>query len=86
MAGLPRVTLYGRAGCHLCDDARALLERLAPRLGFAIDEVDIDTRPDLLALYDVAVPVIVAGDTEIARAPLDASAVERALIGALGAG
>lgn len=33
-----RVTLYGRDGCHLCDDARAVLERV----GEPFDEVDIE--------------------------------------------
>ncbi len=86
MTDLPCITLYGRAGCHLCDDARELLERLASRPGFVIDEVDIDTQPDLLALYDLVVPVIVANGKEIAHAPIDARAVERALIRALRAG
>ena len=35
------VTLYTRAGCPLCDEARALLDALATDLGFAIETVDV---------------------------------------------
>ncbi|MBC7290913.1 MAG: glutaredoxin family protein, partial [Actinotalea sp.] len=45
-----RVVLYGRAGCHLCDDARAVLADVVPAdVGWA--EVDVDTDPDLQARY-----------------------------------
>ncbi|WP_089798356.1 glutaredoxin family protein [Cellulomonas sp. KH9] len=38
----PRVVLYGRAGCHLCDDARALVERVCGEVGATWAEVDVD--------------------------------------------
>ena len=37
-----RVTLYGRAGCHLCDEARAVIAAVCEELGESFDEVDID--------------------------------------------
>ncbi|MGY4645453.1 glutaredoxin family protein [Cellulomonas sp. URHB0016] len=37
-----RVVLYGRAGCHLCDDARALVVRVCGETGDAWVEVDVD--------------------------------------------
>jgi len=40
--GPARVVLYGRAGCHLCDDARAVVERVAAVTGTAWVEVDVD--------------------------------------------
>ena len=39
----PRVTLYSRPGCHLCDDARAVIEAVCADLGEAYEEVDITT-------------------------------------------
>jgi glutaredoxin len=83
MSGPPRVTLYGRAACHLCESARLLLERLAPELGFEIDEIDIDAEPELIARYDLVVPVIAVGEREVARAPIDEQAVARRLATAL---
>jgi len=50
----PDVVLYTRVGCHLCDDALALLRRhgLTPR------EVDVDQDPELRARFDTCVPVV----------------------------
>ncbi|MCC2335555.1 glutaredoxin family protein [Cellulomonas wangsupingiae] len=38
----PRVVLYGRAGCHLCDEARSLVERVCADVGATWAEVDVD--------------------------------------------
>ena len=37
-----RVVLYGRAGCHLCDDARAVVRAVTAESGVAWEEVDVD--------------------------------------------
>ncbi len=52
------VTLYTRAGCHLCDDAKAVLDAVQVDHPFALDVVDIDGDPSLVALYTTEVPVI----------------------------
>ena len=36
-----RITLYTRPGCHLCDDARVVVERVCADLGESFEEVDI---------------------------------------------
>ncbi len=57
----PRVTLYTRAGCHLCDDARVVVERVCAELGEEYAEVDVDTDPavgpDLRSRLSDEVPV-----------------------------
>ena len=53
----PRVTLYGRAGCHLCDDARVVIEAVCLELGESFTEVDIDTDPALQDRFTDEVPV-----------------------------
>lgn len=53
----PRVTLYGRAGCHLCDDARAVIERVCADLGETFVEIHIDDDPGLLDRYAEEIPV-----------------------------
>ncbi|MEP7090326.1 MAG: glutaredoxin family protein [Nocardioidaceae bacterium] len=45
-----RVTLYTRPGCHLCDDARAVVARVCDELGESFAEVDITAGPDAQAL------------------------------------
>ena len=52
------VTLYGRPGCHLCDDARAALERVRAEAPFALVEVDIESDPALLSAYLERIPVV----------------------------
>jgi glutaredoxin len=48
------ITLYGRPGCHLCDDARAVLDRV----GAPFTEVNIDDDDDLLRRYLERIPVL----------------------------
>jgi len=52
-----RVTLYTRPGCHLCDDARVLIEQVCAELGESYDEVSIDGDPDLERRFGHEVPV-----------------------------
>ena len=54
---LHRITLLSRAGCHLCDDARAVIARVAGDLGVAWDERDITARDEDLARYSEMIPV-----------------------------
>ena len=53
----PRVRLYSKPGCHLCDDARAVVERVCADLGTSYDEVDITTSPELTNAYADQIPV-----------------------------
>ena len=56
----PRITLFSRPGCHLCDDARALLERV----GEPFDEVDIDGDDELFKRYLERIPVVTIDGAE----------------------
>jgi glutaredoxin len=53
----PRVVLYGRPGCHLCDDARIVVDRVCGQLGEQWVEVDITTDPELELRFGEEVPV-----------------------------
>ena len=59
------VTLYGRPGCHLCDDARAALERVRSAHPFQLDEIDIERDDGLLARYLERIPVIALDGEEL---------------------
>jgi glutaredoxin len=54
----PLVTLYTRAGCHLCDDAKQVIAAARARADFDYEELDIDADPELRRLYNEEVPVI----------------------------
>lgn len=52
-----RVTLYGRPGCHLCDEARAVIERVCTELGEEYVEVSIDDDEALHDRFAEEIPV-----------------------------
>jgi hypothetical protein len=52
-----RVTLYSKPGCHLCDDARAVIERVCADLAESYDEISILDDPALLERYAEEIPV-----------------------------
>jgi glutaredoxin len=65
-----RLTLYAKPGCHLCEDARTVLEHLAERHSLVIDEIDIRADPQTFRAYDIRIPVIVFEDGTMLEAPL----------------
>jgi glutaredoxin len=52
-----RVTLYSRPRCHLCDDARVVIESVCAELGESYDEVFIDGDSELERRFGEEVPV-----------------------------
>ena len=57
----PRLVLYGRPGCHLCDDARVVLERI----GEPFAEIDIESDGALHAAYLERIPVVALDGEEL---------------------
>jgi glutaredoxin len=55
-----RIVLYGRPGCHLCDDARDVL--LA--VGEPFEEVDVESDDELLKRYLERIPVVAVDGVE----------------------
>jgi glutaredoxin len=64
-APLPTVTVYGRPGCHLCDDALAALERIRAEAPFVLRTVDIEQDRGLLLAYLERIPVIALDGEEL---------------------
>jgi glutaredoxin len=73
------VTLYGRDGCHLCDDARDVLLRLRAETPFELVERDIETDDELLRRYLERIPVVAVDGTELCDFFVDEEAVRAAL-------
>ena len=53
----PRVVLYSKPGCHLCDDAREVIAAVCAELGETFDEVDITTSEQLMREFGEQIPV-----------------------------
>jgi glutaredoxin len=74
------VTLYGRDGCHLCDQARASILALADQHGgIKLREVDIDDDDRLLSAYLERIPVVELDGREISELEFDCDAFRHAL-------
>ncbi|GAA1609628.1 hypothetical protein GCM10009733_002340 [Nonomuraea maheshkhaliensis] len=52
-----RITLLGKPGCHLCDDAREVIARVAGELGVPWEEVSIESSAELTEKYWEMIPV-----------------------------
>lgn len=52
-----RVVLYTRAGCHLCEQAEAVIAEVCADLGTDWVTVDIDAVPELVSAFTEQVPV-----------------------------
>ena len=79
------VVLYARPDCHLCDEARAGLERLlADGVSFELEEVDIDSDDELLKRYLERIPVVELNGEVVSELWLDADGL-RARISTLSA-
>jgi hypothetical protein len=74
----PQLTLYHRAGCHLCREMEEGLRRLQPDLGFQLTLVDIDGATALRDQYGTLVPLLMGEGGEVCRYFLDEAALRAA--------
>jgi glutaredoxin len=70
-----QVVIYTRAGCHLCDEAREVLQRH----GLRPESVDIDSDPDLRSRYGDCVPVVLFDGREHFRGRVNEVLLRRLL-------
>ena len=73
------MTLYGRSGCHLCDDAREVLERIRSDVAFELVERDIESDDALLRRYLERIPVVALDGEELFDLFVDETALRAAL-------
>ena len=74
------VTLYGRPGCHLCDEARESLQRVQTRVSFTVQEVDITTDDVLHARYLERIPVVSVDGEDLFDYDVDEDALEQFIL------
>lgn len=73
------VTLYGKPGCHLCEEARAVLDEVRAGHPFELEEVDITRDPELEARYRERIPVLVIDGREELELVIERSDLEQRL-------
>lgn len=79
MSGPARVTLIGKPGCHLCDEARAVVARVCEQVGVAWEEVSILDDPSLADRFADLIPVTLVDGAEFSAWRVDEGALTRAL-------
>ncbi|NPC98569.1 glutaredoxin family protein [Nocardioides sp. zg-DK7169] len=81
MAKTPRVTLYGKPGCHLCEDARAIVAAVCAELGEEFEEVSILDDPALAERFGEEIPVTFVDGRQHDFWRVDPDRLRRALTG-----
>jgi hypothetical protein len=76
---MPTITIYGKPGCHLCDDARATIRRATVTRAVRVEEVDITLDPGLHARYGERIPVVLLDGEPLFEFQVDEAVLERRL-------
>ena len=61
------LTLYSRPGCHLCDEMKATVERVARSVASSVEVIDISADAELEARYGLEIPVLLVNGTKAAK-------------------
>jgi glutaredoxin len=80
------VTIYSRQGCHLCEQMKAVVERVGRTVAIALEEIDISTDPALEARYGVDIPVLMVGGRKVAKYRVTEEELRRILSARTGGG
>jgi glutaredoxin len=74
-----RVIIYSRPGCHLCDDAKETLAAAGCPDEYTLDEINIESKPELFERYQYDIPVITINGVEAFRHRLSVTEFRAAL-------
>lgn len=72
-----QIDIYSRPGCHLCDEAKDVIERVRRRFGFSIRVVNIETDPELEKQYGEEIPVVFINGNKAFKYHVDEAELEK---------
>jgi hypothetical protein len=76
-----RITLIGKPGCHLCDDARVVVSRVATDLDVGWEELSVLDDPELADRYAEQIPVVLVDGDQHDFFRVDEARLREALAG-----
>ena len=79
---MTRVTIYSRPGCHLCDDMKDLVKKIAQTIPLTLDDIDIYGDDALEEQYGLEIPVLFVNGKRIANARIKEDALINVLTSA----
>src|SRR5215469_5447656 len=68
-----QVTFYTKAGCHLCEEARDMLDDIAASTPYELTEIDIRSDPAIFEQYRYRIPVIIVNTTQVVEGRINYS-------------
>ena len=74
-----KLTFYGKAGCHLCEEAYAEVRAVQDEQWFELEVLDVSLDPRLNRDYGQRVPVLAVGGRDVLELGFDADSVRSAL-------
>jgi glutaredoxin len=75
------LTIYSRPGCHLCDEMKDVVKRVAQSIPLQLEEVDISGSRDLEEKYGLEIPVLLVDGKKAAKYRLREEELRRILAG-----
>jgi glutaredoxin len=75
----PKLTLYSRKDCCLCEEMKTVLREVAANIQIEIDEIDVDTSPELREKFSDEVPVLFIDGRKAFKYRVTANELERRL-------
>ena len=78
------LTIYSRPGCHLCDEMKAVVGRVAQTIPLSLEEIDISTDPELETRYGLEIPVLLVEGKKAAKHRIGEEELARVLAGRAG--
>ena len=74
-----RVEIYSKRDCCLCDQAKAVLDRVRAEVPFELVEVDIEGNPELMERFRTEIPVVFVGGRKAFKYRIDETELRRRL-------
>ncbi len=78
------LTIYSRPGCHLCDEMKAVINRVAQSIPLQLEEIDISTSRELEERYGLEIPVLMVEGKKAAKYRIGEEELRKVLAGRAG--
>lgn len=76
---MTKVVIYSKPDCHLCEEAKEVIKAAGCGTRFTLEEVNIESDPELKRRYRYDIPVITIGGVEAFRHRVSAEEFRRAI-------
>jgi glutaredoxin len=72
-----QIDIYSRPGCHLCDEAKDIIDRVRKRHAFAVRVINIEGDPALESAYGTEIPVVFINGSKAFKYHVDERELEK---------